>query len=203
MKGRPRDDVDAAVRRAIGDAVFRYILFVRLNLEAHEVADRGQLMAAAVFFYLDSQLGGPRESDLEPDAWAAHQEERQDALRRWRWAAANLRLKVIVEDDARERLEARYFGGRPSVLPDAEAEWDGFADQVERIWSIGEKLELMGHVAGRSDQGDAERILDERVAARAKTIADDARVSAFERLGDMPRAVAIMERRLGTAGDGA
>jgi hypothetical protein len=38
--------------------------------------------------------------------------------------------------------------------------------------------------------------LDERVAERVQHLADDARVSTFESLGEMPRALRIMERRL-------
>lgn len=38
--------------------------------------------------------------------------------------------------------------------------------------------------------------LTERVAERVTTLADDARVRAYEILGDRPRAVEIMERRL-------
>jgi hypothetical protein len=41
--------------------------------------------------------------------------------------------------------------------------------------------------------------LDERVAERVQRLADDARVSTFERIGDAARAVAIMERRLTSA----
>jgi hypothetical protein len=38
--------------------------------------------------------------------------------------------------------------------------------------------------------------LDARVADRVRRLADDARVSTFERLGETGRAAAIMERRL-------
>jgi hypothetical protein len=38
--------------------------------------------------------------------------------------------------------------------------------------------------------------LSERVADRVTTLADDARVRAYEILGDRPKAVEIMERRL-------
>jgi hypothetical protein len=41
--------------------------------------------------------------------------------------------------------------------------------------------------------------LDERVAERVQRLADDARVSTFERMGETPRAVAIIEGRLGYA----
>jgi len=39
--------------------------------------------------------------------------------------------------------------------------------------------------------------LDERVAERVRRLADDARVSTFQLIGETPRAVAILERRLG------
>ena len=51
----------------------------------------------------------------------------------------------------------------------------------------------------RADLG----LLDQRVADRARELADDARVSTFERLGEMPRAVAIMERRPRQGSDAA
>ena len=38
--------------------------------------------------------------------------------------------------------------------------------------------------------------LPERVAERVTRLTDDARVRAYEIMGDRPRAVAIMERRL-------
>ena len=47
MKGQPREKVDAAVRRAVGDAVFRYVLFLRLNTSALEMSEREGLRAAA------------------------------------------------------------------------------------------------------------------------------------------------------------
>lgn len=111
-----------------------------------------------------------------------------------------MRLTIIVEDDAREQLEARYLGGRPSLLSEGDAEWERHAEHVDRLWSLGEELAPQACDQGphESDPAfvDAARIIEERVAERAKTIADDARVSTFESLGERPRAVAILERRL-------
>jgi hypothetical protein len=41
------------------------------------------------------------------------------------------------------------------------------------------------------------RCTNERVQARARKLADDARISTFDRLGEHGRALAILERRLG------
>jgi hypothetical protein len=195
MKGRPRPEIDAAVRRAVGDGAFRYILFMRLNTAALEVADREGLRATAVFYWMGCLLGGPREGDLPPDEWTAHQAELEGCWERWQSAVANLLLKVMVEQDAREQLEARYLGGRPALFADAEAAWDRFAELVDRLSSIAATLR-----EERSADNPTEPELlgryDERVAARVQELADDARISTFERIGEMPRAVAIMERRL-------
>jgi hypothetical protein len=48
----------------------------------------------------------------------------------------------------------------------------------------------------RSPRTAAGGSLSERVAERVARLADDARVRAYEILGDRPRAVEIMERRL-------
>lgn len=200
MKGRKRDEVEAAVYRAVGDAVFRYILFVRLNTAALDTADREGLRAAAAFYWMGCLLGGPREGDLEPEEWVAHQAEQAECWQQWRGAVANLLLRSIVEDDAREQLEARYLDRRPALMADTAEAWDRFADQVDRLWSMCEKLvPQQEDEAAQLEKADISP-LDQRVADRAKELADDARVSTFERLGDMPRAVAIMEQRLGSAG---
>jgi hypothetical protein len=71
LKGRPPDEVGQAVWRAIGDAVFRYILFLRLNTSALELADHEGLRAAAAFYWMGCLLSGPRKSDLESAEWGA------------------------------------------------------------------------------------------------------------------------------------
>jgi len=47
----------------------------------------------------------------------------------------------------------------------------------------------------------AEGSIADRVQARARELADDARVTAFELLGDRNRAVVILERRLHATDD--
>ena len=199
-KGKPRDDVEAAVRRAVGDAIFRYILFLRLNTAALELAEREGLRATAMTFWMGCLLGGPREDDLTPEDWRAHQAEQADAWRVWRGVVASLVVLVMVEDDARDQLEARYLGGRPALLAESKAAWDRFAALVDHLGSMSKNLASHDEAGDEPASAKAERRYDERVAARARWLADDARVATLERLGEMPRAVAVIERRLRSLG---
>jgi len=196
MKAMPREEVETAVRRAVGDAIFRFILFLRINTEALATAETEGLRATAVFYWMGCLLGGPRESDLMPEEWVAHRAEQTTAWRLWRGVVASLLVLILIEDDAREQLEARYLGGQPALLAESQADWDRFVEHVDRLWSMSEKL-----VPSRPDEeaavdSSSPGALDGRVAERVQRLADDARVSTFERIGDMPRAVAIMDRRL-------
>ncbi len=67
------------------------------------------------------------------------------------------------------------------------------------LWSIAEKTgQTSSQEAGPTSVKPAEEAWDKRVGERARTLADDARISAFDRLGENSRALAILERRLGT-----
>jgi hypothetical protein len=199
MKGQPREKVDAAVRRAVGDAVFRYVLFLRLNTSALEMSEREGLRAAETFYWMGCLLSGPREADLQPEEWIAHQAEQAEAWQSWRWVLASILVVSLVEEEAREHLQAHYLGGQLALLTGVQADWDRFAEQVDGLWSIAQSTGL-----GASAQGDkpppteGEQEWDQRVHERALVLADDARISTFERLGENLSAVAILERRLGT-----
>jgi hypothetical protein len=117
MKGKPQPEVEAAVRRAVGDAIFRFILFLRINTDALAIAEKEGLRTAAAFYWMGCLLGGPREGDLEPEAWVAHRAEQTAAWRLWRGVVASLLVLTLVEEDAREQLEARYLRGRPASWP--------------------------------------------------------------------------------------
>lgn len=198
MKGQPRDKVDGAVQRAVGDAVFRYLLFLRLNTSALEMSQLEGLRAAATFYWMGCLLGGPREADLAPAAWAAHQAEQAEAWMLWRAMVASLLVVSLVEEEAREQLEGRYLGGQSALLSGVQEDWDRFAQQTDRLWSIAEKTGRDStRQAGQSALKAAEGVWDERVSERARKLADDARITTFDRLGENSRAVAILERRLG------
>jgi hypothetical protein len=106
---------------------------------------------------------------------------------------------VRVETDARATLERRFFGGHDVLFADATAAWTGHVDFVERLASLADALAPTSGPkprARRSAVRAGSPSLTERVAERVATLTGDARVRAYEILGDRPRAVEIMERRL-------
>lgn len=188
-KGQPRDEVERAVRRAQGDAVFLFCLVVVLNGHALEVSRFKGVCAAAVFYWMGTLLGGPHgPPESDEDA-----RERRDAWRSWRKAVDLLSMDVRVETEARADLERRYLGGHPVLFPDAATAWAKYVDLVERLLGLAEVIEP----ARRPRRPSGGESLAARVEALATWLADDARVKAYEILGTRERAVAIMERRLG------
>lgn len=196
MKGKPREEVSAVVRRAVGDAIFRYVLFIRLNTSALELAEREGLRASACFYWMGCLLGGPREADLELAEWKEHQKEQAACWRSWHGVVASMLVLSLVEEDVREQLEARYLGGRPALLAETQKDWDRFADQVDRLWSISANIVPPGQDETARVETVDSGSYDQRVAHRVRHLADDARISTFDRLGENLRAVAIIERRL-------
>jgi hypothetical protein len=79
------------------------------------------------------------------------------------------------------------------LLAATEQDLDRFAETVDRLWSIAQATSTP---AETPDDGGADDPLAGRVADRVRHLADDARIATFERIGEMPRAVAIVERRL-------
>ena len=188
-KGQPRDEVERAALRAQGDAVFLFCLVVVLNGHALEVARVEGLRAAAVFYWMGTLLGGPHgPPESDEDA-----RERRDAWRSWRTVVDRLVADVRVETEARSELERRYLGGHPVLFTDAATAWAGHVELVERLLVLAEAIEP-ARATRRPSGGES---LAARVEALATRLADDARVKAYEIVGNRERAVSIMERRLG------
>ena len=74
---------------------------------------------------------------------------------------------------------------------------------VDHLWSLAEKLVPLTRAEERRLSKDRGQVFDQRVEDRACKLADDARISTFDRLGENSRALAILERRLGGEGGDA
>jgi hypothetical protein len=197
-KGQPPDAVRDAVRRAVGDGAFLFSLALQLNVEALEFARLEGLRATATVFWMGSLLGGPRADDLPLDEVEAHVGELADAWGLWRTVVDRLRLDVTVENEARATLQRRFFGGHDVFFADAAQAWADHVDLVERLVSLADMLSTTKgpKPRRRSNRTDPGGSLTERAAERVVRLADDARVRAYEIMGDRQPAVTIMERRL-------
>jgi hypothetical protein len=199
LKRRPRDTIEAAVRRAMGDGIFLFTLAIVLNAEALEVSKVEGLRAAATFYWMGCLLGGPRAGDLPPDEAKTYRRELAGCWSQWRAVVDRLSLNARVEGEARARLEREFFGGHDVLFADASESWAGHVDMVERLTGLAEAFVLVDEAEAplRSPVGvDVGASIEDRVADRVARLADDARVRAYETLGERPKAVQIMERRL-------
>jgi hypothetical protein len=199
MKGRPRDAVEAAVHGAVRDAMFLFCLVFQINGAALKIAEVEGLRGTAAIFWMGCLLGGPRAADLTPAEATVFKRESQDAWGLWRSVVDRLGADLRVENEARATLEERFFGGRDVLLADVSERWAGHVDLIERLVGLAEDMPWTGTARARLRRPtgiEPSASVPERAAARAETVADDARVRAYEVLGDRPRAVEIMERRL-------
>jgi hypothetical protein len=198
MRGQPRDAIEAAVRRAVGDGVFLFSLAIGLNVVALEMARLEGLRATAIFYWMGCLLGGPRETDVPAAEVETYRRERADAWAMWWPVVDRLLLEARIETEARTTLERRFFGGHDVLFADATEAWTGHVEFVERLANLAETMASTGGPMARLRRSTraAGGSLTERVAERVATLTDDARVRAYEILGDRSRAVEIMERRL-------
>ncbi len=199
MKGQPRDAVWEAVRRAVGDGVFLFSLALQLNVVALEIAKVEGLRATAVFFWMGCLLGGPRAEDLTAAEARTCRRELADCWAQWRAVVDRLDVDVRVESEARARLERQFLGGQDVLFADAATSWASHVDMVERLAGLAEVMPSTRTARGSQRSPGAKgqgASLEARVAERVKRLADDARVRAYETLGDRLEAVRIMERRL-------
>jgi hypothetical protein len=166
---------------------------------ALEISKVEGLRATAVFYWMGCLLSGLRAADLPPAEAKVYERELAHAWALWWPVVDRLSLEVRVETEARTTLEGRFFAGHDVLLADASAAWASHVDMVERLASLAETMASTGGPMARprrSTRTAAGGSVTERVAERVARLADDARVRAYEILGDRPRAVEIMERRL-------
>jgi hypothetical protein len=198
LKGQPPDTVRDAVRRAIGDGAFLFSLALQLNVEALEFARLEGLRATAAVFWMGSLLGGTACPRAPAADARTYERELAGAWALWQTVVDRLTFDVRVENEARASLQRRFFAGHDVFFADASQAWAEHVDLVERLAGLADTLVTNGGSKSprRSNRTEAGRSVTERVAERVARLADDARVRAYEIMGDRPRAVAIMERRL-------
>jgi hypothetical protein len=195
LKGQSRDAVERAALRAQGDAVFLFCLVVILNGRVHEVAQLEGLRASCAFFWMGALLGGPHEPPTsEEDA-----KEQRDAWRSWRTLTERLTTDVRVETEARASLQRRYLGGYDVLFADVATDWAKHVEFIERLAGFAEVMasaETETPARRKPSATNVRATFEGRAGALASQLADDARVKAYEILGERERAVSIMERRL-------
>ena len=182
LRGKGADAVDAAVRQALRETVFRFELVMRIIVTTHELLEREFLLGAI----LAGQLAMLASSDeLQVDRERTPRERLQQCR--------DLTLAQVDELEAarqaRETVEVRYLAGHPALFPDALAEWEEQLASARRLTAVAVRLaELDGIPLPEPPDSEA-------VAARAAQLGADlvepAKATALEKLGEGERAFGI------------
>ncbi|MGA3031316.1 MAG: hypothetical protein ABSE58_11395 [Candidatus Limnocylindrales bacterium] len=117
MRGKRPELVDAAVRSALRETVFRFELVMRINVTTEELLDREGLMAALFASQLAMLLS---DGSLNGLADGSHQRRLEQCRR-----LTLLRVdELLASQEARSSVEARYLDGHAALFPNLAARFE-------------------------------------------------------------------------------
>ena len=182
LRGKRPEIVDAAVRTALRETVFRFDLVMRILVTTHELLEREVLIDAALSAHL---------ALLTSEGRAARQ---RDATYPERFATLrDLLLFRVAElraaQEARALVEARYLAGHTALFPDAVKAWDDQLRSTETIADLACRLAELDGVPPTEppDPDAASAHLTELVA----DLVEPAKTTALEKLDEGRQAFTI------------
>jgi hypothetical protein len=111
MRGKRSELVDAAVRGALRETIFRFELVMRINVTTKELLDREELIAALFAAQLAMLLGEAPHKEVAGDSHV----RRLELCRRLTLLRVD---ELLASQEARTSVEARYLDGHPALFPD-------------------------------------------------------------------------------------
>jgi len=203
-RGRTDDELELAVRQAIGDVVFLYQLVFVLNQTAanyaHEAMSRSLVLSGQLARLVTDPLSEDQDA-RRANLPAARQVDR--AWQVWRESTEALVSDIRVEQAARSGLEKAYFAGGAVLFADVAEDWTRLGDQADRldtiVTTLREPYRTRAGFRRRRILPKEPGSIASRAQSRKAELADDARIAAFEALDERPRAIALAEARLYTS----
>jgi hypothetical protein len=178
-RGKPREDVEAAIRRAVVETIFRAQLVLQINVRTQEFLDREVLIHAAFSAYLATAVNPPRRPHKSGPVMGPG--ELRDAC-----VARVTELHAFEE--ARASVERTHLDGATALFPAAVREWD---EQRSRTEILGAMAIRMGELDFDQFPPDDIEAFDARVAHLVADFVEPARSKAYHELGDGRRALSI------------
>jgi hypothetical protein len=178
MRGKRPEVVEAAVRSALRETVFRYELVLRINLTAHDLVDREALIDMALSARVALVAG---EAKLDPGD------------RRWLGTLRDLVLFRVSElnaaGEARARVEQRYLDGHPALFPDLSAAWEEQVKSTTGIANMAVRLaEIHGVAASAPTNPEA---VSDRTTELVADLVEPAKAETLEMLGEGRQALGV------------
>jgi hypothetical protein len=170
--------VNAAVRSALRETVFRFELVMRINVTTHELLDREGLIDTA----LSAHVALLTSEKQRPAKYAERFARLRDLLG---FRVSELR----ATQEARGAVEKRYFDGHGALFPDVAAAWDEQVKSTGEIADMAVRLaELDGVPAARPSDPET---LSQRTAELAADLVEPAKSETLDKLGEGRQALSI------------
>jgi hypothetical protein len=191
-RGESREDIAGGARRATEEALFRYGLFLVVNESMERTGVVTWLRGYALASGVPEVREGHRAMRLAGSELA---DELDDALQEWRDAVTSVVASVRIEEEVRRRLESRYFDGRSILFADTASNRARLREQADALLLLVDALSPTGD-ASHPTVTRRINVPSELVEARAAGLTDDARLVAYEHLGERAKARSLLEARL-------
>jgi hypothetical protein len=179
LRGKRPEIVDAAVRTALRETVFRFDLVMRILVTTHDLLEREGLIEAVLSAHL---------ALLTTEGRA---ERRRDAsyLERFATLRGILLLRVAelrAAQEARSAVEERYLAGHTALFPDAVKAWEAQCTSTDTLAGVAYRLaEIDGVPPAEPPDPDA---ASARVTELVADLVEPAKTTALEKLGEGERA---------------
>jgi hypothetical protein len=175
MRGKRPEVVNAAVRSALRETVFRFELVMRTNVTVHDLLDHEVLLEALFASQLALLLHDRRKERLAD-------ESHLHRLAQCRDLTALRVQELLASREAIRRTEARYLEGQGALFPNVAGALD---DQLRRSQRLAEMAadcaDLDGVEPAQPDDPDRLEVRTSQVVA---DLVEPAKSAALEKLGE-------------------
>jgi hypothetical protein len=182
LRGKPAEQVRAAVRSALRETVFRYELVLRIYATTHELIDR-EFLIHAIFA---SQLALLASDDSGDRLGDDSHLQRLDQCRRLTFCRVD---ELLAAREARSAVEARYLDGHPALFPDVAA---AFEQQLSSSQEVAATAARLAELVGLPPCAPADpEAFSARTAELVADLVEPAKSEALDKLGEGRRSLDI------------
>ena len=182
LRGKRPEVIDAAVRTALRETVFRFDLVMRILVTTHEFLEREGLIEAALSAHLALLTSEGRATRRRDATYLERFATRRDLLT---FRVTELR----AAQEARSVVETRYLVGHTALFPDAVKAWKAQCTSTDTLAGVAYRLaEIDGVPPAEPPDPDA---ISARVTELVADLVEPAKTTALEKLGEGERAQSI------------
>jgi hypothetical protein len=182
MRGKRPELVDAAVRSALRETVFRFELVMRIYVTVHELLDREVLIETIFGSQLAMLLNDQSKERLADESYLQRLAQCRDLT--------VLRVdELLATQEARLTVETRYLDGHAALFPDIAAAFDQQLRRSQELAVMATRCsELDGVPPAKPDDPEAVEL---RAIQLIADLVEPAKAETLDKLGEGVRALGI------------